>query len=87
VIGKIIKEMEREKICFLMVVNMKVNIRTMKDMDIVYMNGKVINYFRFDGAIFHGFWKEGKKHGEGEYHNPKLNVKNKYVYEEGQIIK
>jgi hypothetical protein len=86
VIGKIMKKMEKEKICILVVVNMKVNIRTMKDMDMEYMNGKDMNHFRPDGSIFCGIWKEGKQHGEGEYYNPKSKRRIKYVYKEGQII-
>lgn len=49
-----------------------------------YMNGKdyinileffLINYFiylsRSDGRKYKGFWKNGKRHGEGEFYYPR----------------
>jgi hypothetical protein len=59
--------MEKGNTFGLMVINMKVNSKMMREKVMVYMNGKWL-YLNSSKYKYRGYWKGEKRHGEGEHY-------------------
>jgi hypothetical protein len=66
--------MEKGNIFSHMEISMKVSIKIVKGMAMVYMNGMLFLTIRNGGNIYEGLWENGNQHSEGKNYSISTNI-------------